>query len=275
MAFEYPGNGALDYFPCRYGKSKLMFRGPRRELDGAFCAVLGGTETYGKFIPKPYPALVEQVLGLRMVNFGCINAGVDAYVNDAALIEMASRARVTVVQIVGAANLSNRFYAVHPRRNDRFLRASSLLCTLFREVDFADFHFTRHMLQTLQSVSPEKFEMLADELRVAWVARTRLLLERIGSPTVLLWMADHPPGPPQGPAVLTRSPVLVDAQMVAAVKPHATSYVEYVSSPAARALGSAGMAFSPLDELAAAAVPGPAVHAELAQQLAPVLKSLL
>lgn len=275
MAFESPGDCALDYFPCRYGKSKLMFRGPRRELDRPYCAVLGGTETYGKFVPQPYPALVEAGIGLRMVNFGCINAGIDVYVNDCALLDMASAARVTVVQVVGAANLTNRFYAVHPRRNDRFLRASPQLCTLFREVDFADFHFTRHMLQTLQSVSPDKFEVLAEELRTAWVARMRLLLDRIGSKTVLLWMADHPPEPPGGPVVLGRSPVLVDAEMVAAVRAHATDYVEYVSSPAARAKGLAGMAYSPLDELAAAEVPGPAIHAELAEQLEPLLKGLL
>ncbi len=36
---------------------------------------------------------------------------------------------------MGAQNLSNRFYAVHPRRNDRFLRASTLMKTIFREVD--------------------------------------------------------------------------------------------------------------------------------------------
>ena len=70
MAYAYPGDGALDYFPCRYGMSKLLFRGPHRELDGPFCAVLGGTETYGKFVADPYPALVEQMTGLRMVNLG-------------------------------------------------------------------------------------------------------------------------------------------------------------------------------------------------------------
>ena len=275
MAFEYPGDGALDYFPCRYGRSKLMFRGPRRELDSPYCAVLGGTETYGKFIPQPFPALVERGLGLRMVNLGCINAGLDVYVNDAALIEIAAEARVTVVQVVGAANLTNRFYAVHPRRNDRFLRASPLLQTIFREVDFADFHFTRHMLQTLQSVSPEKFEVVAEELRAAWVARMRQLLDRIGRTSILLWMADHPPEPGGGPPQLTRNPVLVDAEMLRAVQSHASVYLEYVSSPAARAKGVTGMAFSPLDELAAAEVPGPAVHAEVAHLLEPVLKSLL
>ena len=108
MAYAYPGDGALDYFPCRYGMSKLLFRGPHRELDGPFCAVLGGTETYGKFVADPYPALVEQMTGLRMVNLGCINAGPDVFLNEPAVIEIAALARATVVQVLGAQNLTNR-----------------------------------------------------------------------------------------------------------------------------------------------------------------------
>ncbi|MGB3314802.1 MAG: DUF6473 family protein, partial [Albidovulum sp.] len=59
MAYEYAGESALDYLPCRYGQSKLLFRGPRRKLDGAYAAVLGGTETYGKFVAEPFPNIVE------------------------------------------------------------------------------------------------------------------------------------------------------------------------------------------------------------------------
>ena len=70
MAYAFPGAGALDYFPCRYGTSRLLFRGPRRMLDRPYVALLGGTETYGKYVPQPYPALIEAETGLRMVNLG-------------------------------------------------------------------------------------------------------------------------------------------------------------------------------------------------------------
>lgn len=274
MAFAYPGDGALDYFPCRYGTSKLLFRGPRRELDQPYCAVLGGTETYGKFVPRPYPLLVEEATGLRMVNLGCVNAGLDVYVNDPAVMEIAARARVTVLQIVGAQNLTNRFYAVHPRRNDRFLRASPLLRSIFREVEFTEFHFTRHMLQTLQAVSPERFEVVADELRASWVARMEVLLDRMAGKTLLLWTADHPPVAPGRSPDLTCAPILVDAEMIAAVRTRASDYLEVVSSAKARAEGQRGMTLGPLDQPAAAEMPGPAVHAEIAQALASRLQRL-
>ena len=64
MAYDYAGEGSLDYFPCRYGRSRLLFRGPRRDLGGRYAVVLGGIEAYGRYIPQPYPALLEDGLGL-------------------------------------------------------------------------------------------------------------------------------------------------------------------------------------------------------------------
>ena len=50
MTFAMTAPGALDYFPCRYGRSRVLFRGPRRPLDVPYVAFLGGTETYGRFL---------------------------------------------------------------------------------------------------------------------------------------------------------------------------------------------------------------------------------
>ncbi|MDP4031545.1 MAG: DUF6473 family protein [Pseudorhodobacter sp.] len=275
MAYAYPGEGALDYYPCRYGKSKLLFRGPRRDLERSYVAVLGGTETYGKFVPMPFPALVEEATGIRMVNLGCMNAGLDVYVNEPAVLEIAAHAQATVVQIVGAQNLSNRFYAVHPRRNDRFLWASALLREMYPQVDFTEFHFTRHMLQTLQAVAPERFEAVAEELRACWRARMIALLDHVPGKTVLLWIADHSPLPPAAHTNLAHDPILIDTGMIATARAHATDYLEVVSSAAARASGLAGMAFAPLEQPAAMEVPGPAVHREVAAGLAAVLQQMI
>ena len=86
-----------------------MFRGPKRSLDGSFVAVLGGTETYGKFIADPYPALLEPLLGTTVINFGCVNAGADVFINDQTSLKACADAAVTVIQMTGAQNLSNRF----------------------------------------------------------------------------------------------------------------------------------------------------------------------
>ena len=275
MAYVFPGAGALDYFPCHYGNSRLLFRGPRRDIERAYVAVLGGTETYGKFVPDPFPDLIEQELGLPVANLGCINAGPDVFLNEQAVTTVAAQACVTVVQVLGAQNLSNRYYAVHPRRNDRFLRATPLLRHIFPRVDFTEFNFTRHMLMALQRASPDRFEVVAEELRAAWVARMTLLLSRLPGKVILLWMSDTPPPPPTRRADLAQNPMLVDTEMVAAVRGTKTAYVEAVISPAALSQGIDGMAFAPMEAPAAAGLPGPAAHREVADLLLPMIHKLL
>lgn len=273
MAFAFPGSGALDYYPCRYGRSKLMFRGPRRDLDRDYCAVLGGTETYGKFLARPYPALAEALTGRRLVNLGIVNAGPDVYLAEPEIIAMASRAQVTVVQVTGAANMTNAYYAVHPRRNDRFLRAEGALRSLFPGVDFTDFHFTRHLLLSLHETAPDRFATVAEDLRKTWIARMRSLLTQIESPTILLWMADRPP-PPAGLGGLAVDPLLVDAGMVHAVRGHASAYLEVVISDRARTEGAQGKSFADMERAAAEEVPGPLAHREVAEALAHALRTL-
>ncbi|EPX82368.1 hypothetical protein Salmuc_04093 [Salipiger mucosus DSM 16094] len=164
----------------------MLFRGPRRSLDESYVAFLGGTETYGRFVAAPFPALAEQRLDRVCVNLGAVNAGPDLYLNDAGALDVAARAELCVVQMMSAQNMSNRFYGVHPRRNDRFLRASEGLQALYPEVDFTEFHFTRHMLGRLREVSAERFAQVTEELRQAWMARMTQLLTVLRGRALLL-----------------------------------------------------------------------------------------
>lgn len=276
MTYDALGPGALDYLPCRYGTSKLLFRGPRRDLDQPYVAFVGGTETYGKFIEKPLPALVEAQVGTTCANFGFLNAGIDAFIQDPFVLEAASSAEVTVVQVLGAQNMTNRFYSVHPRRNDRFVAPSTLLGTIYREVDFADFNFNRHMLNHLLMVSAERFEAVVSELQQAWLARMRLLLGRISGKIILLWMADHKPPAAVVPDVedLGSDPLFVTQEMIEEIAPLATEYVEAVASKQAMDARTEGMVFSQMETLAAHEMLGPRAHAEAAEAVTAAIQEL-
>ncbi|MFK7879345.1 DUF6473 family protein [Roseobacter sp.] len=278
MTYDVLGAGALDYAPCRYGNSKLIFRGPERRMDVPYVAFLGGTATYGKFIKCPYPALVESDLGVNCINFGISNAGVDVLLNDLMLAEASNRSEVTVLQIIGAQNLSNRFYTVHPRRNDRFVAASPLLSTIYPEVDFAEFHFTKHMLSCLFQVSKERFSAVRGELQMAWVARMKLLLKRIKGRKVLIWISDHAPLSEEAfvldPAK-AKTPLFVTQEMLDTLMPLANRFVEVVVTPEAIAAGTEGMVFSQMEAMAASEVLGPKAHGEVALKLGKTLHDLL
>lgn len=272
MAFENAGCGTLDYLPCRYGKSKLLFRGPRRRLDGVFCAAMGGTETYGKFVEDPWPALLEARIGLPVVNFGYLNAGVDVFAHEPQVTDVSRKACLSIIQLMDAHNMSNRFYAVHPRRNDRFLRASSLMRSVFPEIDFTEFNFTRHMLNALRLRAPDRYEMLVKELRTAWVARMAMLLNRVEGRKILLWIGDYTRAP-DGDEGAAQS--LLTPQMVEQVRPNADALVFVQPSDSARAAGTEGMHFGPLEAAAAAEMPGPMVHMEIAAALEPAVRSMI
>lgn len=273
--YEHLGDGALDYLPCRYGRSKLLFRGPKRKLDGAFCAMLGGAETYGRFVEVPFPALVEERTGSKVVNLGCVNAGIDAFAADPSVLDVCSGARLTVVQVLGAQNMSNRFYAVHPRRNDRFLRASTLLKTIYRDVDFTEFNFTRHLLTALRADNAEKFAMVEEELKEAWVARMKTLVAKINARVVLLWLSDHDPETYTTCTEHGGDPLFVDREMLERVRPYVSGVVEVVVGPDEITDGMQGLVYNELEEPMARELLGVSAHEKAARALNPVIEALL
>jgi len=276
MKHENIEGAGLTYAPCRYGMSRILFRGPRRRLDKPYIAFVGGTETFGKFIDRPFPALVEKAIGRTCVNFGTVNGGVDAFVNDPTIMAACHDADLTVVQVMGANFLSNRFYSVHPRRNDRFLRASTVLQAIYSDVDFADFTFTRHMLGTLLALSPERFDIVVSELREAWVARMKNMLGQIGPSAILLWFArqeltdDHWN---TGAHPLQADPLFITKAMITQLRPLVKDVLEATPSPIALQQGTKGMYFSAMQAKAASEMLGVSCHSEASNLLTPMIKS--
>lgn len=216
MAYAFPGEAPVDYAPWKYGDSRLQFRGPFRPLVGRYSVALGGSETFGRAQKDPWPALLEGCLGRMVVNLGLPNAGPDVYLRDTAVQDVASQANSAFLQLPGAVNLSNRFYCVHPRRNDRVLRITPDLHGLYPEIDFIEFNFTNHLVSRLRSAEADRFALLHEELRRMWIARMSELLARLPRRTVLIWLAEAPLAE-TGIFGSSLTPALVDRAMVAAV----------------------------------------------------------
>lgn len=269
MSYEMLSADGLDYMPCRYGNSKLMFRGPAQSLNQPYIAVIGGNEVYGKFSETPMPKALARRTGLNVANFGCLNAGIDAFVKDAGIIELCNRSSLTLVEIMGAQNMSNRHYQVHPRRNDRFVGPSSVLSALYRDVDFTQFHFTRHLLSALAEKSAEKFEVVVDELQSAWVARMQALLQVIQGPVVGFYLSDRPLGGNASLAPLARDPLFVTKDMVDRAFGDRADYVEIVVTPEQVAAGRVRVVCSDLEEPIAQECLGPIAHEAAAKALQP------
>ncbi len=108
----------------------MTFRGPTVDLDQPHILCLGASETFGRFVAEPFPDRLASRTNRAVTNMGATNGGLDLMLHDPAVRAGIERAEAIVLQVPGAANMSNRFFTVHRRRNDRFLTASTMLRTI-------------------------------------------------------------------------------------------------------------------------------------------------
>lgn len=271
MSYELKSAGALSGEPCRYGQSRLLVRGPKRSLSDPYIAFLGGTEVYGRFVEFPFVDVLQTQLGMDCVNLGSVNAGLDSFAQDECLTDIARNADLTVLQMLGAQNISNPYYRVHPRRNDRFLQAQPALQSLYPEVDFTEFHFNKHLLSTLREVSEQRFEQVRGQLKRSWVERMGRLIGALEGRVLLLWLRYAL----DGDANFPDEPVLIDRSMADALRPQVRGIVEFNTAPAAAAQDIAGMTFGQLELPAARHMIGPREHLRIAELLGGHLSPLL
>ncbi len=278
MKYDRITHGSLDYCLYRFEQSKIRFRGPRPDLSRPYCMFLGANETFGKFVPRPFTRVLQHKLGMPCANFSAVNAGVDFYLQDPSVLLATVKARVTIVAVTGAHNMSNRFYSVHPRHNDRFVKPSKILMTLFRDVDFGDIHYTRHLLASLYEADAIKFSIVVEELKMAWIARMKTLLERIEGRILLLWMGNELPHEGRVEpdlADIQSDPVFVDQAMIDELSPLVAKVVECVPTAKAREAGIDGMLLQEGDAEIAEKMAGPTFHDEVAVALEKAITSML
>lgn len=263
MSFDVMGRRVPDYDICSYDGSRLTFRGPKPDLSRPYVAFLGTTDTFGKLVERPFPELLADHLPVSAVNLGMQNGGVDAYLGDPAVIEVAKQAQLRVVQVIGALNLSNHYFKVHPRRNDRFIAANEGLRRLFPEVDFAHFHFTKAMLNALKDCSDKRYRMVCKELQDIWLARMTMLLTLLGERTILLWIGQKPPV--QDATLEPSEPMLVDADMIARMRQKTSTYIENIQPAPPPVEGK--VLNGSLERVAAGMIMSPSQHVQTAQML--------
>lgn len=271
--------GGIDRLPG----SRLAFRAPLLFLGHGHAGqrtrlvALGGAETFGACVDRPWPALLAQILGFEVCNLGAINAGAEALARDPVLPDACRGAAAVILQIGGAHQVSNPFYRVHPWRNDRIVAPEPALCALYPELDFAEFAFSRHLLRRLRDVGPRRFATVCEVLQAAWLRRMQAITARIPAPVVLLWMSDRPPDAvPEG--LPLRDPLFVTRAMVDHLGAPAITTVECVAATHAAFEGArlgegddCARAAAGQLRRAAQALPSQAEHHAAAHSLARVL----
>ncbi|MDP5219720.1 DUF6473 family protein [Ruegeria sp. 2205SS24-7] len=267
MSYQIPGAASLDEMTCFYGNSRLPVRGPRRDLDTRYLACLGGAETFGRFVPAPFVELLERRLRRKAVNLGSLNCGLDAWLGDPDLVSIAKGADLCVLQLPCLHQLSNRFYRVHPRRNDRFLKASEGLSALYPEVDFTEFHFTGHLIMHLKASDMERFAAVQAELQRAWLSRMQGLISCLDTQVLLLRLQkiDEETG---------GDPAPISVEMLEQIAPHAQAALDITVRPAGQSMELGDMIFGTMQQPSAEHMLGAVTHQLIADKLARAIRDL-
>ncbi|KIC40023.1 hypothetical protein RA27_17065 [Ruegeria sp. ANG-R] len=249
---------------CSYGASLLHFRGPQRALNSSYVACLGGEETFGRFVEDPFPTILERRLDRRCLNLGSLFCGVEALTQDAGLLDIVNAADVCVLQMPGLLGQSNRFYRVHPRRNDRFVTPTPDLIALYPEEDFTDIHFVRHLLTRLKARSDARIELVEQELRTGWIERLSTFLDKVRPPVVMLRLEV------EGAAATSMpyEPAAVDSQMIEALRPRCAEVTTLGVQVSGVSDELEDMLFGTLQQPMAEHMIGPATHRRIAEALA-------
>ncbi|WP_234899569.1 DUF6473 family protein [Ruegeria lacuscaerulensis] len=272
MSYYQTGSGVPEDAVCRYSGSRLWFRGPERSLDTPYMACIGGTETFGRFVETPFASVLEDKLDRRCLNLGSLFCGVDALCRDSGLQSLMDKAELCVLQAPDLLGQSNRFYRVHPRRNDRFLAATDDLISLYPDVDFADVNFVHHLMALLRDHQDARFEAVADELRRNWLKQMRALLEKLDVPVILLCLqvvGQSDGGDPADEADVPLSLGLLDA-----VRPFCAAIVRETVSVSGQSDELEDMLFGTLQQPMAEYMIGPAAHRTIAEALAGPIRDL-
>ena len=198
-----------------------LFRGPKPvNLNrGEFFICMGAAQTFGRFVPKPFPALVAEKLNLQVLNAGHAGAGPLFFLQQKKILEIANSAKFAIVQVMSGRSESNTLFT--SKNGTAKLTRKIDGKTNQAEIIYDDF---------LAGASYGEIEKLVAETRLLYTQHFIELLQKIRVPKILFWFSERKPEYNQSyenaRKLFGKFPHLVNSEMVEKIRPFADHYVE-------------------------------------------------
>jgi hypothetical protein len=214
----------VDYEYWELPRSGIHFRGPAVDLDdpAPYFVCAGAAQTFGCFVPKPYPSLLANSLDMRVVNLGLGSATPSVFASNDRLLEVINGADFLILQVMAARQEGNSRLEmigtdlVHDRRHGDDLPA--------------------HMAwQRILDEERSELDRYIAESQQSWIDHYRQLLAHIKVPVVLFYFSVKQKGvDPARDAenahqLLEPFPQLVEAPSIDTVAAQCDRYVECTS----------------------------------------------
>lgn len=255
------------------GIPNQLFRGPAVDLSRPYVACIGAAQTFGRFVPRPFTALLADRLGVQVLNLGSGGAGPRLF-DSPRYLELLNGAEAVIVQVLSGRSEGNSLFD-NSDSGDLFgvrLRDN-------KRMRFEDF-----LGDLVKTGPPDLVRQAVHETQERYVQKMAGLLDRIHRPKVLLWFSNRAPNyrPDVSSAwgILGPFPQLVDAAMMAEIRAHSDAYVECVSTrgiPQTLWKANREIDGTSLEKgvLVNRYYPSPEMHAEAAELLTPAVRRFL
>lgn len=217
----------LDYEAFGLPGVSGLWRGPAPATDltpGTYAVALGASQTFGRFVEKPFPQLLAERIGMPVLNLGIGGAGAFSF-RRRDLGPLISGAKFCIVQAMSARSVPTFYFDPFSGENVFGLDKSRMGPAAFAET------VLRHVLA---QDDPALARRVMHTLRRGWTAEYYWLARRIKSPKILLWFAereiDYEAGTASLESWIGRFPHGVDNGTWQSVQPHYQYAVEVISS---------------------------------------------
>ena len=97
------------YTLCRYAGSRHFFRGPAKTLSAPYVAIFRGSLSFAKEVKKTYTEVIETLTRMAVVNLSILQSGLDAYLADKSILNIARGGGCMCHRAGGSAELFKRF----------------------------------------------------------------------------------------------------------------------------------------------------------------------
>ena len=225
--YQNEDQNIIDYELWKIPGMGLSFRGPAFDIkpSGYFTAI-GAAQTFGRFVPVPYPREIAQEIGLPCLNLGYSGAGPTFFTDRPPLIDLINQSRFAIVQVMSGRSVSNSCFTVQANQG----LSAPIWKGAHEPAAFAEQAYEEYL--THHSV--EEVMRLRAEIRVNYIEKMQQLMAAIRVPKVLLYWSTRKPNYGDGVAHIGEYwgglPHFVNQAVVDELKPLADAYVQVITS---------------------------------------------
>ena len=171
----------IDYKLWNLNGIPRPFRGPKPDTlpKDKYIACVGAAQTFGCYADRPFPTLLQERLGINVLNMGVAGAGPLFFTKRKNFLDVINNGCLAIVQVMSGRSESNSLF--HSNGGEM----------LTRRADEKLIGAAPAYKQLLDNYDRAYIENIIDETRRNWINNYRELLTLITIPKILFWFSER------------------------------------------------------------------------------------